>query len=49
MAVLDYTLETAPQFQPLLDCAANQKPGRCVVFDGLDAAVRRLYQSFERT
>lgn len=49
VVALDYTLDTASQFQPLLDCAVNQKPSRCVGADGLGTAAQRLMRSLERT
>ena len=48
VAALDYSLDTASQFQPLLDCAVNQKPSRCVGADGLGEAAQRLIRSLER-
>ena len=46
VVALDYTLDSADQFQPLLDCAVNQKPVRCAGYDGRDGAARRLLRSF---
>ena len=47
--VLDYTLDATVQFQPLLDCAVNQKLSRCAGTDGLEQAIQRLIRSLERT
>lgn len=48
VVALDYTIDAASLFQPLLDYAVNQKPSRCAQTDGLGAAAQRLLCSLER-
>ena len=43
--VLDYCLDETSWEQPLLDRAVNEKPSRCVGFDGLAPAAERLEKS----
>ena len=42
---LDYCLDETSWEQPLLDRAVNEKPSRCVGFDGLAPAAERLEKS----
>ena len=42
---LDYCLDETSWEQPLLDRAVNEKPSRCVGFDGLSPAAERLEKS----
>ena len=47
VAALDYALDTATQFQPLLDSAVNQRPSRCAGQNEQGYEAERFLHSLE--